>query len=306
MNNLGFSEITYLGFPLSFNNSKYHLFSKKDLLNLIYRSLLENTKKGIKNLCIDSSEIEFSDDFFGDRIDEESPEVEELLNRINKIIILHSSKIFFYCSKEYFLASQMEEVKDKTIFLLNSISSIFDSIGINYPSIIIRVGSAYGNRKETMKSFCSRVYLLSGETRSKLTVTNDDKPSLFSVTDLLSGIYYETQIPITFRFIGHVFNNGGLTAREAIFLSASTWKGEIPLFIHSESKERDKEGNFVSPSPSDYLLNRIPTFGLSLNVILEVNKKEDSCLKYSREILSLTPIIFTKKIKKKNDKKIKS
>ena len=304
MNNIGFSEITYLGFPLSFNNSKYYISSKKDFLELIYRSLLENTKKGIRNLCIDSSEIEFSEEFFSDTIDEESQEIGDILDGINKIIIIHSSKLFFYCSKEYFLASQMEGIKDKTISLLNSISSIFDSIGIDYPSVIVRIGSAYGNRKETMKSFCSRISELNSETILKLTVTNDDKPSLFSVTDLLSGIYYETQIPITFRFIGHIFNNGGLTARESIFLSNSTWKGKTPIFIHSESRERDPDGNFVSPLPSDYLKNRIPTFGLDLNIILEVKNKEESCIKYSREYLSLGPIIFTKKNKKKNDKKI--
>jgi len=299
MNNVGFSEITYLGFPLSFNNSKYYLSSKTDLLNLIYNSLVENTKRRIKNICIDSSEIEFSNDFFSDTIDEESNDISDLLDKINKIIVVYSSRIFFYCSKEYFLSSQIDEIRNKTVSLLNSISSIFDSLGINYPSIILRIGSAYGNRKEIMKSFCSRVLDLPKETRSKLTVTNDDKPSLFSVTDLLSGIYYETQIPISFRFIGHIFNNGGLTVREAFFLSNSTWKGEIPIFIHSESKERDQEGNFVSSSPSDYLTNRIPTFGLNLNIILEVNRKEDSCVKYSRDFLSLTPIIFTKKNKKK-------
>jgi len=51
--------------------------------------------------------------------------------------------------------------------------------------------------------------------------------------------------------------------------------------------------------PSDYLTNRIPTFGLDLNIVLEVKNKEESCLKYSREYLSLGPIIFTKKNKKK-------
>ena len=299
MNNIGFSEISYIGFPLSFNNSKYYLTSKKDLLDLIYNSLAENTKKGIKNLCIDSSEIEFSDSFFSDSIEEESLETGELLDRINKILILHSSKVFFYCSKEYFLASQMDLIKEKTISLLNSISSIFDSIGINYPSIIIRIGSAYGNRKDTMKSFCRRLSELEERTVNKLTVTNDDKPSLFSVTDLLSGIYYETGIPITFRFMGHVFNNGGLTTREAIFLSNSTWKGETPIFMHSESSERDPDGNFISSVPSDHLTNRIPTFGLNLNVILEVKRKEEACIRYSREFLSLGPIIFNKKNKKK-------
>ena len=60
MNAFSLTGISYIGFPLSFNNNKYYLRSKKDLLDLIYRSLFENTNKGIKNLCIDSSEIEFS------------------------------------------------------------------------------------------------------------------------------------------------------------------------------------------------------------------------------------------------------
>lgn len=303
MNRNGIPEITYLGFPLSLNNSKFYFSTKKDFLNLILISLLENEKKGIRNVCIDSSEIEFSEEFFRDQIDEESKEIENILNGINKIILLRSSKIFFYCSKEYFLASQIEEVKNKSVSILESISSIFDSIGIDYPSIILRIGSAYGNRKDTMKSFCSRVMELNPEIKNKLAVTNDDKPSLFSVTDLLSGIYYQTGIPICFRFMGHVFNNGGLTAREAIFLSNSTWKGETPIFIHSESKDRDGDGNFISPYPSDYLSNRIPTFGLDLNVILETGKKEEACVKYFKEFLSLDPIIFTKK--NKNDKKIR-
>jgi UV DNA damage endonuclease len=303
MNAFSLTGISYIGFPLSFNNNKYYLSSKKDLLDLIYRSLFENTNKGIKNLCIDSSEIEFSKEFFVDVIDKDSDEIKNLLEKINKIIIFNSSKIFFYSPKEYFLASNVEEVKIKTVSLLNTISSIFDLLKIEYPSIILRIGSAYGNRRETMKSFRKRILDLNENVKDKLVVTNDDKPSLFSVTDLLSGIYYETGIPIAFRFIGHVFNNGGLSIREAIFLSESTWKEKTPIFIHSESEERDLDGNFISSNPSNYLKNRIPTFGLELNILLDVGKKEEACLKYSKEYLALTPIIFNKKNKKKNKNK---
>lgn len=295
----GFPEIGYVGFPLSFKNSKFYVDNKEDFLKLIYSSLFENSKRGIKFLCLDSSEIEFTDSFFSDKIDEESKKIGELIDSINKIILKDSSKIFFYIPKEYFLASQMEEVKDKTISILEEVSSVFDALGINYRSIIVRIGSAYGNRKWAMKNFVERVLTLDKSIIDKITVTNDDKPSLFSVTDLLSGIYYETGIPISFRFMGHVFNNGGLSIREAIFLSNSTWKGETPILIHSESSERDVDGNFLSSSISDYLTNRIPTFGLNLNVILEVNKKEEACFKYSSEFLSLTPIVFNRKNKKK-------
>jgi UV DNA damage repair endonuclease len=304
MINMDLPEIGYVGFPISFKTNKFYVNTKEDFLNLLHRTLFENSKKGIKFTCIDSSEIEFSEEFFSNTLDEESSSVEILINSINKIIIKDSPKIFFYCPKEYFLASQMEEIEIKTKSLLESISFIFDSIGIKYRSIIIRIGSAYGNRRETLKRFVDRVLKLEKEVRDKIVVTNDDKPSLFSVTDLLSGVYYETSIPIAFRFIGHVFNNGGLSIREAIFLSHSTWKGETPILIHSESEERDEDGNFLSSLPSEYLNNRIPTFGISFNVLLEVKKKEEACSKYSREFLSLSPIVFNKKNKKKNDKKI--
>ena len=295
----GFPEIGYVGFPLSFRNTKFYIESKEDFLKLIHNSLIENSKRGIRFLCLDSSEMELSENFFTDRIDEESQSVGQLIDSINKIILKNSFKIFFYIPKDYFLASQMEEVRDKTISILESVSSIFDTLGINYRSIIVRMGSAYGNRKWTMKNFVERALSLDKTITDKMVVTNDDKPSLFSVTDLLSGIYYETGIPIAFRFMGHVFNSGGLSIREAIFLSNSTWKGETPIFIHSESSERDLDGNFLSSSISDYLTNRIPTFGLNLNAILEVNKKEEACFKYSSEFLSLTPIVFNRKNKKK-------
>jgi hypothetical protein len=109
--------------------------------------------------------------------------------------------------------------------------------------------------------------------------------------------------PVWWAFV-HENEHKQIDAFALYYIRYSTWKGKTPIFIHSESRERDTDGNFVSPLPSDYLTNRIPTFGLDLNIVLEVKNKEESCIKYSREYLSLGPIIFTKKNKKKNDKKI--
>jgi hypothetical protein len=41
-----------------------------------------------------------------------------------------------------------------------------------------------------MRIFCGRIRDFDPIISSKICVTNDDKPSLFSVTDLLTGIYY--------------------------------------------------------------------------------------------------------------------
>jgi UV DNA damage endonuclease len=164
---------------------------------------------------------------------------------------------------------------------------------------MIRIGSAYGNRKNTMNLFCERLFTLDVSVISKLCIMNDDKPSLFSVTDLLSGIYYKTGIPICFRLLAHQFNDGGLSIREALFLSCSTWNhGNKPIFVYSESEEISNSGTSLTSKTSDYLSHRIPVFGLDVDVIIDSDLKEDACLKYRMNHKSLSPIIINKGKKK--------
>ena len=136
-----------------------------------------------------------------------------------------------------------------------------------------------------MKSFCDRVLLLDKGTSEKLCVTNDEKPSLFSITDLLSGIYYESGIPLCFRSLPHQFNAGGLSIREALFLASSTWKsGERPFFIHGESSDIDAHGISLSPIPTNKLTRRIPTFGLDCDIIIDSPGRELTYIDYIKNI----------------------
>jgi UV DNA damage repair endonuclease len=50
---------------------------------------------------------------------------------------------------------------------------VLETIGMNGPSIVIRIGSAYGNRKKTMKEFCLMVKKLELHTVNRLIVMND-------------------------------------------------------------------------------------------------------------------------------------
>jgi UV DNA damage repair endonuclease len=146
-----------------------------------------------------------------------------------------------------------------------------------------------------METFCRRLDSLKPGVKDKLCVMNDDKPSLFSITDILSGIYYKTEIPICFRLLPHQFNDGGLSIRESLFLACSTWKkGQRPVFIHSESLEVNEFGAPLSNKTSEYLKHRIPTFGLDVDVIIDSPAREDVCLKYRMDYKSLTPIVINK------------
>lgn len=284
-------RIGYVGSMKSWDGKKIETLGR--FLDFIILHINYNLHRGIHITCVDVVNVDFSEVDFS-RIEEDSLE-QEKIDVILNFLSFKGSRIFFFLGKTHFLGSQLPEVVSEAKDILRKISEFLEMIGQKGPSILIRVGSAYGNRKETLDRFCSEVSSLSEEVSSRLVVMNDEKPSLFSVTDLLSGVFYMTKTPICFRFLPHQFNNGGLTSREALFLSSSTWPvGVKPVFIHSEPESIDEFGVPSSPSPSDYLHHRIPTFNLEIDIIVDCRERDLACLKYMLENKSLKPIIINK------------
>jgi hypothetical protein len=273
-------------------------FSSKDnpdgiiLLNTVFSKIKENNDLGIGITCFEIPQGYTFPEL--DFIEDDSPS-NVLVWEMFRFIKSTNHRIFFFLPTHYFLGSQIPEVVENTKSLIIGISLLLDQIGIDYPSILLRVGSAYGARKTTMERFCENVKSLDHKVIKKIAVCNDEKPSLFSVTDLLSGVYYSCNLPIAFRLLPHQFNNGGLSIREALLLAVSTWQeGTTPVFIHSESSEIDENGVSLSPSPSNYLGHRIPTFGLDIDTILDSPAESKCCLKYRSELISLKPMVINK------------
>lgn len=284
-----------MGLPKKYGEVDFSISTFDDLLLLLFDVARYNLNLGTSLVCLDLNDLDLGEGFFTDVLEEERRGTSEKIEQLNLLINKNQVRFSFFVGRDYFLGSQLDGVADKTAKLLNQLSLLLDSIGIDYPSIIIRIGSAYGNRKATMKLFCDRIKNLDVKTVSKLMVTNDDKPSLFSVTDLLSGIYYECKIPICFRSLSHHFNDGGLSLREALFLSCSTWKdGLKPLYVYSESSELDEFGFPSSASPSGFLTTRIPTFGLECDVIIDSPERETSIIRYLSELKSLPPLVLNR------------
>lgn len=284
-------RIGYVGSMKSWEEKKIESLGK--FLDFIILHINSNIHKGIYITCVDTLNIDFKDINFS-QIEEDSLE-QEKIDIISNFLSFKDSRIFFFLGKTHFLGSQLPEVVSETKEILKKISDFLELIGQKGPCILIRVGSAYGNRRETLSRFCSEIESLPEQISSRLSVMNDEKPSLFSVTDLLSGVFYTTKTPICFRFLPHQFNNGGLTSREALFLSSSTWPSDIkPVFIHSEPESSDEFGVPSNASPSSYLHYRIPTFNLETDIILDCGEKDLACVKYMLENKSLKPIVINK------------
>jgi len=183
------------------------------------------------------------------------------------------------------LASPNPKVVEKTIKELNRHSEQFDMMGYDpspYNKINIHVGGAYGDKKSTLKRFIENFKLLNENTKKRLVIENDDSPNEFSVKDLFDGVYQHIGIPITFDYFHHTFNTGGLTEEEALKMASITWPDGITQCCHySESRRKEKLDESIRPQAhSDIIYNKIKTYGLNPDIVIEAKLKEQAIFKY--------------------------
>ena len=98
------------------------------------------------------------------------------------------------------LTSPNEDVVNRTIKDLETHGEIFDMMGLDkspYNKINIHCNGVYGDKISAMDRFCNNFNRLSDSVKSRLTVENDDKASMYSVKDLMY-IHDKIKIPIVF------------------------------------------------------------------------------------------------------------
>ena len=170
---------------------------------------------------------------------------------------------------------------DNTIKELETHSQIFDLMNLpasHWNKINIHVGGAYGDKSETLKRFAQNFKKLSSNLQSRLTIENDDKPGLFSITDLLP-LHQMTGIPIVFDYFHHKLHPGVQTEEEAFLAAYQTWDVK-PVFHYSSSRKENEDPASKREAHSDWLHEKINTYDRDVDVILETKMKEQSLLKY--------------------------
>ena len=183
------------------------------------------------------------------------------------------------------LTSPHEHVVQNCIKDLEYHADMMNFMGLSetpYNKINIHLGGAYGDKESAMDRFCENFMLLSQSVRSRLTVENDDKESMYSVKELYNGIYNRVGVPIVFDYHHHRFCNGGLSEREALELAMSTWpEGITPAVHYSESRSIEKEDPKIkAQAHSDYVFGKIETYGNDVDIMIEAKKKELAVEKY--------------------------
>ena len=144
-----------------------------------------------------------------------------------------------------------------------------------YAKINIHVGAHYNDKPLAINNFCNNFLRLSDRVRSRLTVENDDKPSLYSTRELYDDVYSRIGIPIVHDFHHHEFCTGGLDQEEALLLAATTWGDVTPVTHYSQSRTVEHNDPKIKPQAhSDSYWEPVNTYGLPVDVMLECKHKE--------------------------------
>ncbi len=212
------------------------------------------------------------------------------LERIGLFIQAHKHRITAHPGPFNLLASPNESVVKKTLIELENHSKIFDMLGLSetpYNKINIHIGATYNNKEVAAKTWVANVKRLSQACRSRLTVENDDKASMWSVRELYDMVYSESGVPIVFDYHHHPFCTAGLSEYEALSLAIKTWPINIvPTTHYSESKSLHlNDPKIKLQAHSDFINGPIESYDHTIDVMLECKAKEAALLKFRKNLL---------------------
>ena len=210
-------------------------------------------------------------------------EIEEVLFETGVYIEENNIRITSHPGPFNKLTSPKERVVLNTIKDLESHGELFDLLCLSrshYNKINIHVGAAYDDKSMAVKNFCKNFNRLSDSVKSRLTVENDDRKSLYSAVELYNYIYKEIKVPIVFDYHHHSLCDGGLSEEEALSLSLSTWGNIRPVCHYSESRSEEYNDSKIRDcAHSDSYKRKINTYGKTFDIMLEAKHKEIALFK---------------------------
>ena len=255
------------------------LLNSRDIIKI----LEWNRQHGIKLFRLSSSIIPW-----GNNIDitqlKDYKEIKSELKKAGDFAKFWDMRITCHPGPFVVLTSPKDNVVDNAISDLEMHGKLFDMMGLSktpYNKINIHCNGVYGDKITAMNRFCENFKRLSHSVRSRLTVENDDKASMYSVKDLMY-IHNKIGIPIVFDYHHHQFCTGDMTEQEALQLASTTWPKDIKPIVHySESKALHENNIKEKPQAHSMYINAIPnTYELDVDIMVEAKAKELAILPF--------------------------
>ena len=254
--------------------SEITLANAKDLHNIMTWNVLNgyNFYRMTSGLAPWKTEYEWNDL-------KDIKEIKQWLHSAGTMANTHGVRVTSHPGPFNVLVSPNENVVKNTFQDLTMHGDVFDMMGLSrthYNKINIHCNGVYGDKISAMDRFCKNFERLPDSVKTRLTVENDDKASMYSVKDLYEGIHKRIGIPIVFDYHHYKFCTGGQTEQEALELAMSTWpKDIVPVVHYSESKAEHQLDETIRPQAHSDLINKLPdTYGNDVDIMVEAKHKE--------------------------------
>lgn len=212
-------------------------------------------------------------------------EIAAVLSRAGEISKKTGQRHSYHPSHFSVLASSTPDVVKRAVKDIDQHARIMDIMGLpgdrNSP-INIHINTVQGGKEAAIQRFIENYALLSDSAQKRLVVENDDKPGQFTPKDLYEGLYKRTGIPITFDYHHHMCNPDGLSQEESLRLALSTWEC-LPMTHFSDSRRKYEDPKAKEIAHSDWIWNRIETYGETFDIECEVKSKDLALLKYFKQ-----------------------
>ena len=277
--NRGMIKRTFLAKGINYA-SQLSLLNTADLVKIIEW----NNKNNVKCFRITSCMFPWSSEY--ELVD--LPDYEEICKNLKlagKTARDAGQRLSFHPGPFNILTSPKEHVVKNTFKDLRTHGEIFDIMEMprsRWAKINIHIGASYGDRKSAAERWLKNYELLPESVKTRLTVENDDKESLFTTEHLFNGICKHSNVPIVFDYHHHRCHNMGMSELEALEMAESTWGNVRPTLHYSESAQREKGKSVVFRAHSDYIYDMINSYGKELDIIVEAKAKEKAIFKYWR------------------------
>jgi UV DNA damage endonuclease len=194
----------------------------------------------------------------------------------------HGVRLTFHPGPFNVLATNTPSVLTKTIKELRQHAEIMDLMQLPatpFAKINIHVGGAFGDKISALSRFAESYVKLPPNVKNRLSVENDDKANMFSVSDLL-WLHEQTNIPVVFDYFHHGFCTGGLSEEEAFFAATGTWHDVTPVVHFSSSRKLYEDPTSPPTSHADYLYDEVKTYNKDVDVMFEAKAKEAAVAEY--------------------------
>jgi UV DNA damage endonuclease len=209
--------------------------------------------------------------------------IHTILQRCGAKATKYKQRLSFHPGPFNVLVSPKENVVLNTIKDLEVHGRIMDAMDLSktpYNNINIHCNGVYGDKIAAMDRFCTNFDKLSNSVKSRLTIENDDKASMYSVKDLMY-IHNKINIPIVFDYHHHQFCTGDLSEENALKLAATTWHNIIPEVHYSESKSLHENNTKIKAQAHSDYINAIPnTYDVDVDIMVEAKQKDLAIIKF--------------------------